>query len=214
MVTYAGDAAGSESTIVSAGTVQETAGGDLSATLGGLTAGNAFQGAVVDVATVTHAGEDVLSIATYQWQAFNGTTWTTVGATGASYTPTEADEGKALRVVVNYTDESTIVSAGTVQEIAAGDLAVTLSGLTGGNALQGTAITVTAVTDNGADVLSGAIYSWQVSTDGFASHTEVGTGVSYTPTRGRRRQGAAPGGDLRRRCGGQREQDCLVRRGA
>ena len=181
VVTYAGDAAGSESAIVSAGIVQENPAGDLSATLGGLTAGNAFQGAVVDVATVTHAGEDVLSSATYQWQLFNGTGWTTVG-TGVSYTPAEADEGKALRLVVNYTDETTVVSAGTVQEIAAGDLVVTLSGLTGGKALQDTPITVTAVTDSGANVLSGATYSWQLSTDGFASHTVVGTGASYTPT--------------------------------
>ena len=131
VVTYAGDAAGRESTIVSAGTVQDTAGGDLFATLGGLTGGNAVQGAVVSVATVTHAGADVLSSATFQWQILNGAIWTDIsGATGTTYTPTEADEGKALRVVVTYTDESTTVSAGAIQEKAGGDLFATLGGLT------------------------------------------------------------------------------------
>ena len=283
VVTYAGDAAGSESTTVSAGIVQDTAGGDLFATLGGLTGGNAVQGAVVNVTTVTHAGADVLSSATYSWQvSTNGRDLDRhFGATGATYTPTEADEGKALRVVVTYTDESTtvsagviqekaagdlvgdarrtderqrgaghvrqrdggdgqrsqrsvgrhllsgrfrqrnrldtgsahgssytpteadegkalrlvvtyagdaagsestIVSAGTVQEIAAGDLAATLGGLTTGNAVQGTAVSVTAVTDNGTNVLSGATYSWQVSTNGTDWPHRVGTGVSYTPT--------------------------------
>ena len=152
VVTYAGDAAGSESTIVSAGTVQETAAGDLAATLGGLTGGNAFQDAVVTVMTVTHAGEEVLSGVTYQWQVFNGTTWTDlVGATHATYTPAEGDEGKALQVVVTYADPSdppgtlpevTTVSAGTVLETAGGDLVATLSGLTGGNAFEGTPVNV------------------------------------------------------------------------
>ena len=165
VVTYAGDAAGSESMTVSAGTVQDIVGGDLFATLGGLTAGNAAQGAAASVTAVTHAGEDVLSDATYQWQVFNGTSWSDIsGATNTSYTPAEADEGKALRVVVNYTDESTTVSAGVIQEIAAGDLAATLGGLTGGNAVQGTAVSVATVTDNGANVLSGATYRGRFST--------------------------------------------------
>ena len=128
VVTYAGDAAGLETTTVSAGTVQEIAAGDLLATLGGLTAGNAVHGTAVSVAAVTDNGADVHSIASYQWQLFNGTSWTSIsGATNASYTPTEGDEGKALQVVVTYAGdaaglETTTVSAGTVQEIAAGDL--------------------------------------------------------------------------------------------
>ena len=185
-MTYAGDAAGSERTTVSAGIVEEIAGGDLLATLGGLTAGNAFQGAIVNIAAVTHAGEDVLSSATYQWQVLNGTIWTTVGA-GASYTPVEGDEGKALQVVVTYAGdaaglETTTVSAGTVQEIAAGDLLATLGGLTAGNAVHGTAVSVAAVTDNGADVHSIASYQWQLFNG--TDWTTVGNGASYTPTEG------------------------------
>ena len=106
-----------------------------------------------------------------------------------SYTPTEADEGKALRVVVTYTDETTTVSAGVIQEIAAGDLVATLGGLTSGNAVQGTSVTVTAVTDDGADVLSDAAYSWQVR-----QRNRLDTGRQHFQLhadRGRRRQGAA-----------------------
>ena len=184
VVTYAGDAAGSESTTVSAGTVQDITGGDLLATLGGLTAGNAFQDTAVSVTAVTHAGADVRSDATYQWQVLDGTSWTDIsGATNASYTPVEGDEGKALQVVVHYTDESTIVSAGVIQEIAAGDLLATLGGLTAGNAVHGTAVSVAAVTDNGADVLSEANYSWQVSTNGI-DWTPVSNISTYTPTEG------------------------------
>ena len=52
---------------------------------------------------------DVQSYATYQWQVFNGTSWTTIaGATNATYTPAEADEGKALQVVVTYADPQTL----------------------------------------------------------------------------------------------------------
>ena len=188
VVTYAGDAAGSESTIVSAGTVQETAAGDLVATLGGLTGGNAVQGAAVSVATVTHdVDENVLSDSTFQWQVFNGTSWTNVaGATNATYTPTEGNEGKALQVVVTYAGdaagpESTTVSAGVIQEIAAGDLAATLGGLTSSNAVQGTAVSVTTVTDNGTDVHASATYQWQVFNGTSWTNIAGATNATYTP---------------------------------
>ena len=181
VVTYAGDAAGSESTIVSAGTVQDIAGGDLFASLGGLTAGNAVQDSIVSVATVTHAGIPV-SGATYQWQVFNGTTWTNIsGATNATYTPAEADEGKALQVVVFYSSESTTVSAGVIQETAAGDLAATLGGLTSGNAVQGTAVSVATVTDNGTDVHASATYQWQVFNGTSWTNISGATNATYTP---------------------------------
>ena len=118
-----------------AGVIQEIAAGDLAATLSGLTGANAVQGTAVSVATVTDDGTDVHSSASYSWQvSTNGTDWTPVGIS-SSYTPTEADEGKALRVVVSYAGdpaglESKTVSAGTMHEIAAGDLAATLGGLT------------------------------------------------------------------------------------
>ena len=207
VVTYAGDAAGSESTTVSAGTVQESRGWRSVCDARRIDRrqcgpGRGRQRRDGDARRRGRSVERHLPVAGSQ----RNRSGPTVG-TGVSYTPTEADEGKALRLVVNYTDESTMVSAGVIQEIAGGDLVATLSGLSGGNAVQDTPVSVTAVTDDGTDVLSSATYSWQVSTDGFASHTEVGTGVELHADRGRRRQGAAAGGDLCRRCGGQREHD-------
>ncbi len=152
-----------------------------------LTSGNAVQGTAVSVATVTDNGTDVHSSASYQWQVFNGTSWTNIsGATNATYTPAEADEGKALQVVVTYAGdaagpESTMVSAGTVQEIAAGDLAATLGGLTSGNAVQGTAVSVATVTDNGTDVHSSASYQWQVFNGTSWTNISGATNATYTP---------------------------------
>ena len=217
VVTYAGDAAGSESTTVSAGTVHEIAAGDLAATLSGLTGGNAVQGTAVRVATVTDAGANVLSGATYQWQVFNGTTWTAIEeATHATYTPTEGNEGKALRVVVTYAgdaagSESTIVSAGTVQEIAAGDLAATLSGLTGEQCGPGHR----RQRDDGDGRRSQRSVERHLPVAGSQRHDLDlhcrRNERELHADRGRRRQGTAGGGDLCRRRGGQREHDCLCR---
>ncbi len=56
---------------------------------------------------MTDNGTDVHSSASYQWQVFNGTSWTNIsGATNATYTPAEADEGKALQVVVTYAGDA------------------------------------------------------------------------------------------------------------
>ncbi len=58
---------------------------------------------------------------------------------------------------------------------------VTLSGLTGGNAVEGTAVSAT-VTDEDLPS-SGITYTWQVSHDGGTSWTTVGTNSnSYTPS--------------------------------
>ena len=41
----------------------------------------------------------------YKWQLFNGTAWADItGATSATYLPVASDVGKAVRVVVSYTD--------------------------------------------------------------------------------------------------------------
>jgi N-acetylneuraminic acid mutarotase len=64
--------------------------------------------------TVAFNGSNVSTGLTYQWQVSHngGTTWsnaTGTGATGATYTPTGADEGGVVQVLVTYAN----VSAGT-----------------------------------------------------------------------------------------------------
>ncbi len=124
---------------------------------------------------MTDGGVDVTASATYQWQ-LNGSTI----STASSYTPLEADEGKTLQVVVSYSDpgntggiESITKSAGTIQDSA--DLTATLSGLTTGNAVQGTAAVVGTVTDGGVDVTASATYQWQLN------GSTISTASSYTP---------------------------------
>jgi len=164
-----------ETTTGTAGTVAEMVGGDTVATLSGLTAGNAVEGTLVSVTNVTDGGQAVSGIK-YQWQR-DGVNIN--NANGATYMPTEADEGHALTVNVGFTDvngisENGTGSAGTVADAA--DAVVTLSGLTSGNAVQGTAVTVTSVTDGGLPV-SGATYTWKVG----GSTVQSGASNSYTP---------------------------------
>src|SRR4029077_10015176 len=90
IVTYAGDAAGSESVTKSAGTVADSA--DLAATLTGLDgSNNAVQGTAVNVTNVQDFGSGVT--ATYQWQLDGSNISAANGGTPGSATPVEAREG-------------------------------------------------------------------------------------------------------------------------
>jgi fibronectin-binding autotransporter adhesin len=82
---------------------------------------NAVEGKAITV-SITDGGAPVTD-PTYTFEtSVNGKDWTTV-QTGSnnSYTPTEADEGKQLKVVMSFTDhegnqDTSSISAGTVQE--------------------------------------------------------------------------------------------------
>ena len=123
----------------------------------------------------------------YQWIANDGATDTDIqGATGSTYTLTESDEGKTIKVQVNFTDdrdnEETLTSAAT----AAVSAAPTLNNpSTGAPAISGTARvgeTLTADTlgisdEDGLDNVSFA-YQW------LADDAEIhgATGSTYTLT--------------------------------
>ncbi len=83
--------------------------------------GNATAGTAIE-ALITDGGAPVTgAIYTFETSA-DGKTWTTVqNGPGDSYIPTEADEGRQLKVVLSFTDaeghaETSSVSAGTVQQ--------------------------------------------------------------------------------------------------
>jgi fibronectin-binding autotransporter adhesin len=83
--------------------------------------GNAVEGATVTV-SITDGGKPVTNAAYLFETSSDGTHWTTVQSGAAdSYTPTEADDGKQLKVELSFTDgeghaETSSVSAGIVQE--------------------------------------------------------------------------------------------------
>jgi len=108
-----------ETRSVSAGTVQESPTENASISLTGLTKGNALESVKV-TATVTDADAPPSGI-TYTWTVDGHVVKTGIDAEGSSYTPTEANEGKAIKVAVSFTDthgfkETGTTSAGIVQE--------------------------------------------------------------------------------------------------
>ena len=132
----------------------------------------------------------------YQWISIDDTTETDIaGATGSTYTLVAADEGKAIKVKVTFTDDlyngETLTSAATVSVLAAGEGASGQgsspnSPATGAPTISGTAQvgeTLTADTSGIADSdgLTNVSYSYQwISNDGN-SDTDItaATGSSY-----------------------------------
>src|SRR5207253_2250804 len=130
----------SEGGSTSAGTVQESPTENASISLSGLSNGNAVEGQLV-TASVTEADAPPSGI-TYTWSVGGSAVKTGTDAAGATYTRTESDEGKSISVAVSFTDthgfgEGGSTSAGTVQESPTENASISLSGLTGGNAVQG-----------------------------------------------------------------------------
>ena len=121
----------SQSDTFSLGTVAEDLAEKASISLAGLTSGHAVEGTLL-TATVTDLDAPASSSIIY--------TWTVDGLTKASglglnaYTPTNADEGKAITVSVSFTDthgnaETGTTSAGTVAEKPTENATISLSGL-------------------------------------------------------------------------------------
>jgi hypothetical protein len=116
-------------------------------------------------ATAAAANDSDATVA-YQWQQNISGTWTNIsGATGLSYTVTEANEGRTLRVVATSSDpDGAGTTATSVATAAVTDISPTLtvSGGTGGREPKNTnlAANVTNV-ETGATIT----YQWQYSTN-------------------------------------------------
>src|SRR5262249_12944798 len=70
-----------------------------------LSSNSPVQDSSISVTGVTDGGNDVFSSVTFQWKVNTGGGFvnaTGTGATTATYTPTEGDEGAQLEVVVTY----------------------------------------------------------------------------------------------------------------
>jgi uncharacterized protein YcsI (UPF0317 family) len=127
----------------------------------------------------TVVGNGVNAVITYQWQSFNGTTWSNIaGATNASYAVTEADEGTQLRVIATSTDGggTTVTSAATNSVI---DIAPSLLVTINGTAQEGQTVTAVAVA-NDAD--AAVVYQWQSFNGTIWSNLAGAAGSTYTVT--------------------------------
>ena len=148
--------------------------------------GTAQVGETLTVDTSSIADEDGLENAafSYQWLA-DGTAIS--GATANAYTPVEADEGKAITVQVNFTDDAgndeTLTSAPTAAVAAAPEPAAN-NPATGSPAITGTAqvretLTVDTSGIGDEEGLENAAFSYQWLADGTA--ISGATASAYTP---------------------------------
>jgi hypothetical protein len=179
--------------------------------------GSATQGLISGTATVAQQGQTLTAdnsikdadgiptsgagVISYQWQVSSdgAATWSNIsGAVGSSFTLTQDQAGKQVKVVASYTDnygtpESVVSDATRVDNPPTG--AVTISGSATQGVISGTATvaqqgqTLTAgnsikdddgIPTSGADAIS---YQWKVSTDGTTwSNISGAVGSTFTLT--------------------------------
>ena len=110
-----------------------------------LTAANAF----------TDADGLTAAVFTYQWERLDGATWVQVGtaSTVPQFTPTQAEVGHQLRVVVSYTDDHG--TAETVTSAPTGIVGDFFNGNAAANTFNGTAGDDLALGNGGDDTLNG-----------------------------------------------------------
>jgi hypothetical protein len=140
--------------------------------------GSAVEGKAI-TASVTDPDAPASGI-TYVWTVNGTTVHQGLDAGGATYTPSEADEGQPLSVSVSFTDthnnhETGTTSAGTVQESPAENVSIALSGLVDGKPIDGQRITATI--DEPDAPTNGIHYQWMI--DG--KPVNDATGASFTP---------------------------------
>ena len=130
--------------------------------------GTATQGAMLTASINTLADADGLGAVSYQWQAFNGTSWSAI-ATGTSFVLTQAQVGQQIRVAASYTDgfgaAESVASNPTALVTSVNDAptgAVTVAG----TAAQGATLTASINTLADPDGLGAVSYQWEQSADG------------------------------------------------
>ncbi|WP_156818371.1 hypothetical protein [Cyanobium gracile] len=144
--------------------------------------GNPAVGAILS-ASLSTDDPDGNGVFSYQWQSSSdGNCWQAVGIDVATYQLTAAEEGKQVRVVVDYTDSQGFAEAVVVAAVSVPSLPVapTFTVTPGPTALvEGDAISATLATSN---VAIGTSYFWSLSGQGitpgdFQSGTLSGDGV-------------------------------------
>ncbi len=105
--------------------------------------------------SVSDANGTTTSTFSYQWQVLDGGTWVDIGgATSSNFTPTQAQVGMQLRVVVSFTDDLGFPETRTSG--ATGVVGDFFDGNAAANTFTGTAGDDVAFGRGGADTLNGA----------------------------------------------------------
>jgi hypothetical protein len=133
----------------------------------------------------TLADIDGLGAVSYQWQVFTNNIWTAIsGAMTATFTLTETQVGKLVRVQANYTDghgtAESVISAATASIANVNDAptgSVTISGIATQN--QALTATNTLADPNGLGAIS---YQWQVFTNNTWTAISGATATTFVLT--------------------------------
>ncbi|WP_132030233.1 tail fiber protein [Aquabacter spiritensis] len=148
--------------------------------------GTAAEDAVLTATGTVADADGVPASAGYQWQRQDGTNWVDItGATGASYTLTQAEVGHPVRAVLRYTDgqgtSETVASAATAPIANVND-APTGTVTVSGTAAEDAVLTATSTVAD-ADGFPGAVsYQWQRQIGFFWLNIADATGTAYTLT--------------------------------
>jgi len=149
--------------------------------------GTPTEGQVLTADTSGITDADGLGPFSYEWQQFNGTTWTAIsGANQSTFTPDDAQVGRTLRVRVLYTDlrgaNEVTVSAPTaaianINDAPAGTVTIT------GTATEESPLAVNTAGLTDADGLGPFSYQWQQSADNGTTWTNIieATADTFTP---------------------------------
>ena len=185
------DDADNEETVTSAATATVAARPNRPATGAPIIGGTARVGETLATDVLGIADEDGLENATfsYQWISNDGTTDADIqGETGATYTLTDANKGKTVKVRVSFTDdadnEETVTSAATATVAARPNRPATGAPIIGGTVRVGETLATDVLGIADEDGLENATFSYQwISNDGTTDADIQGeTGATYTLT--------------------------------
>ena len=185
------DDADNEETVTSAATATVAARPNRPATGAPIIGGTVRVGETLATDVLGIADEDGLENATfsYQWISNDGTTDADIqGETGATYTLTDANKGKTVKVRVSFTDdadnEETVTSAATATVAARPNRPATGAPIIGGTVRVGETLATDVLGIADEDGLENATFSYQwISNDGTTDADIQGeTGATYTLT--------------------------------
>ena len=152
-----------------------------------LISGTAQVGETLTASSAGITDADGLTNATYAWQwiANDGTSDADIaGATGAEYTLTAAEAGKAITVRVTFTDDAETEEVLVSEPTVAVNTVPTGLPLISGTAQVGETLTASSAGITDADGLTNATYAWQWIANDGTSDTDISgaTEATYTLT--------------------------------